>query len=147
MMVVPTYVGPSRIEGVGIFAGSKISQGDVIWVLDEQFDLLVPEGVLQELSDLQRTFFDRYTYPHKYKPGFLVLEFDHGRFMNHSPAPNTDFTTWDTAWAIRDIDEGEEITCNYAEFDSTFVSYSSGWAEAAKFPNSKPQLENPANCN
>ena len=100
----------------------------MIWVLDERYDLLVPSADLQKLPEIQRSFFDRYTYPHKLKPGFMVLEFDHGRFMNHSFTPNTDFANWDVAWAIRDIEEGEEITCNYAEFDSTFLSYSTGWA-------------------
>jgi SET domain-containing protein len=41
--------------------------------------------------------------------------------MNHSGSPNTDFTKPDMAWAIRDIAEGEEITCNYAEFDPSFT--------------------------
>jgi SET domain-containing protein len=55
------------------------------------------------------------------REGITVLEFDNGRFMNHSDAPNTDFTDPDTGWAIRDIAAGEEITCNYRDFDPSFV--------------------------
>lgn len=60
-------------------------------------------------------------YPHMTRQGFTVLEFDNGRFMNHSPAPNTDFRDPETGWAVRDIAAGEEITCDYGEFDPGFV--------------------------
>ena len=65
-------------------------------------------------------FIERYTYPHIRMPGVLILEADNGRFMNHSEAPNTDFSGFDHGFAIRDIAQGEEITCNYHEFDTTF---------------------------
>ena len=47
----------------------------------------------------------------------LVLESDEGRFMNHSPSPNTDFAGMNEGYALVDIPAGTEITCNYAEFD------------------------------
>ena len=120
MMIVPTYVGPSEIEGVGIFAVAEIKAGAPIWILEEKFDLLLPVAELVTLPDLQRQFIERYGYPHMTRPGLLVLEFDNGRFMNHSDAPNTDFRNAEIAWATRDIAEGEELTCNYAEFDPNF---------------------------
>ncbi len=121
MMIVPTYVGPSAIEGVGIFSAAPIKAGTAIWMLEEKFDLLVPVEELASLPDLQREFIERYGYPHMTRSGLIVLEFDNGRFMNHSPAPNTDFRQPEIGWAIRDIEAGEEITCNYAEFDPSFV--------------------------
>jgi SET domain-containing protein len=117
MMIVPTYVGPSPIEGVGVFAAAPIKAGDTIWVLEEKLDLLLSVDELQALPELQRQFIERYGYRHMTKPDVIVLEFDNGRFMNHSEAPNTDFTSPELGWAIRDIAEGEEIICNYAEFD------------------------------
>lgn len=121
MMVVPTYVGPSPIEGVGIFAAQAIPAGTAIWILDDSLDLLLSDDQLARLPSLQRGFIERYGYPHMTREGFTVLEFDNGRFMNHADAPNTDFSDPETGWAIRDIAAGEEITCNYAEFDPTFV--------------------------
>ena len=121
MMIVPTYVGPSEIEGVGIFAAAPIKAGTAIWILEDRFDLIVPLEEVEKLPELQRGFIERYGYPHMTRPGLLVLEFDNGRFMNHCDAPNTDFTRPDMAWAIRDIAEGEEITCDYAEFDVGFA--------------------------
>jgi uncharacterized protein len=121
MMIVPTYVGPSAIEGVGVFAAEPIRAGTAIWQLSEALDLLLTEDQLQRLPELQRDFIERYGYPHMTKPGLTVLEFDNGRFMNHDPQPNTDFTSPETGWAIRDIAAGEEITCDYAEFDPSFA--------------------------
>ena len=121
MMIVPTYVGPSTIEGVGVFAAEPVRAGTPIWRLDERLDLLLATDEVERLDPLQRTFLERYGYPHMTREGIVVLEFDNGRFMNHSPAPNTDFTDPETGWAIRDIAAGEEITWDYSEFDPTFV--------------------------
>jgi uncharacterized protein len=120
-MMVPTYVGPSGIEGVGIFPVEDIAAGTPIWILDDSLDLLLTERQIADLPPLQRHFIERYGYPHMTREGLTVLEFDHGRFMNHSADPNTDFRDPETGWAIRDIAAGEEITCNYAEFDPSFV--------------------------
>ena len=122
MMTVPTYIGPSAIEGVGVFAATPICAGAAIWRLSEELDLLLTEAELAQLPALQRDFIDRYGYPHMTRPGLTVLEFDNGRFMNHDPRPNTDFTSPDLGWAIRDIAEGEEITCDYGEFDPVFAA-------------------------
>lgn len=120
-MTIPNYVGPSAIEGVGVFAADPVKAGSVIWVLDEKFDLLVPTAELKALPELPREFFERYGYQHMTRPGLTVLQFDNGRFMNHSDNPNTDFHDPERGWALRDIAAGEELTCNYAEFDSTHV--------------------------
>ena len=50
----------------------------------------------------------------------LVLDADNGRHMNHSRQPNTDFRDATFGFAIRDIASGEEITCNYADFEPEF---------------------------
>ena len=42
-------------------------------------------------------------------------------FMKHSDDTNTAFTDPAIGWTIRDIAEGEEITCNYAEFEPDFA--------------------------
>jgi SET domain-containing protein len=121
MLLIPNYVGPSAIEGVGIFAAAPISKGTAIWTLDERFDHVLSGSEIAALGAEQRQFVDRYGYPHTLKPDLTILELDNGRFMNHSDTPNTDFTEPSVGWAIRDIAEGEEITCNYAEFEPDFA--------------------------
>ena len=116
MFLVPTYVGPSEIEGVGVFAAAQIPKGTRIWVLDENFDRVLTDAEIERLGEEQRAFVERYGYPHTTKPGLTILELDNGRFMNHSNAPNTDFRNPAFGVVIRDIAEGEEITCDYEEF-------------------------------
>ncbi|TIP77156.1 MAG: SET domain-containing protein-lysine N-methyltransferase, partial [Mesorhizobium sp.] len=67
-----------------------------------------------------RELLDRYAYPSPDRPGFMVYEVDNGRFMNHSERPNTDFSRYGGATAIRDIAADEEITCDYGEFFEDF---------------------------
>ena len=121
MMIVPNFVGPSAIEGVGIFASAPIHKGAVIWTLDDRYDLLLTAEDIEAMDPLQRDFVDRYGYPHVTRPGLTVVEYDNGRFMNHSEEPNTDFTDPMMGYATRNIAAGEEITCNYRDFDPAFV--------------------------
>lgn len=71
-----------------------------------------------------REYVSRYAFPHLEMEGHVVVDFDNGRFMNHSVQPNTDFTVFDKGFALRDIMVGEELTCNYAEFDPAFREFS-----------------------
>ena len=121
MLLIPNYVGPSAIEGVGVFAAAPIAKGTVIWSLDERFDQVLSAADIAELGEEQRNFVDRYGYPHTLRPELTIVELDNGRFMNHSGEPNTAFTDPAIGWTIRDIAEGEEITCNYAEFEPDFA--------------------------
>ena len=121
MMIVPTYVGPSEIEGVGVFAAEPIPAGTAIWTLDERFDHLFNDGDIEGMAELQQQFVVRYGYPHMTREGITVVEFDNGRFMNHSKRPNTDFTDANVGWARQDIAAGEELVCDYGEFDPSFT--------------------------
>ena len=121
MIIVPTFVGPSVIEGVGVFAADPIASGTAIWTLDERFDHLFFPSDIAAMNEPMRGFVERYGYPHMTRAGITVVEFDNGRFMNHSDQPNTDFTDPNIGWTIRDIEAGEELTCDYREFDSGFV--------------------------
>lgn len=131
MMLVRTYLSNSKIEGVGIFAAEPIKAGDIIWRLEPKFDVFFTEADIEKLPPHMQDFIDRYTYPHLRMPGVFILEADNGRFMNHSETPNTDFTGFDQGFATRDIAQGEEITCNYHEFDPTFHGWFPAMTQAA----------------
>ncbi len=135
MMLVRTYLSNSSIEGVGIFAAEPIRAGDVIWRLEPKFDVFFTKREIEDLPPHMQDFIARYSYPHMRKDGVWVLESDNGRFMNHSERPNTDFTGFEKGFAVCDIGAGEEITCNYHEFDSTF----SGWFPGLPKPNGAQQ--------
>lgn len=123
MMLVRTYVAPSRIDGLGIFAAEPIVKGASIWRLDPEFDRLIPMDKYRSAPPQLKELLDIYAYPSPDRPGFMVYEVDNGRFMNHSARPNTDFSHYGGAVAIRDIAAGEEITCDYGEFFEDFEKH------------------------
>jgi SET domain-containing protein len=120
MLLVDTFVGPSVIEGVGVFAAEPIAAGQVIYRFDPCFDRLISRAELDSYPESIRRFVNRYTYPHPTDRLMLVLDADNGRHMNHSRQPNTDFRDATFGFAIRNIASGEEITCNYADFEPEF---------------------------
>ena len=120
MLLVKTYVGPSAVEGVGVFAAEPVAPGAVIWRFDPRFDLLISEAVYRGADPVLQALLERYAYPSPGRPGLLVFEADNGRFMNHADDPNTDFSGDSCGVASRAIAVGEEITCNYREFHEDF---------------------------
>lgn len=120
MLLVDTFVGPSVIEGVGVFAAEPIKAGQIVYRFEPCFDRLIARAELDAYPDSIRRFLNRYTYPHPTERLMVVLDADNGRHMNHSLEPNTDFSHSIYGFAIRDIAVGEEITCNYTEFEPDF---------------------------
>ncbi|MEA3035962.1 MAG: uncharacterized protein QOH04_1727 [Sphingomonadales bacterium] len=119
MLLVPTFVGPSKIEGVGLFASEHIEDGALIWKLDPCFDRFIRVVDLPNLPVHIQKLVEIYAFPYAHDSSFLVLEPDNGRFMNHSSSPNTRFEE-DTGFALGEIRAGEEILGDYSEFDPAF---------------------------
>ena len=120
MMLVRTFAAPSAVEGVGVFAAEPVKKGTLIWKQDPIFDRLVPAEWIESAAPAVQDFLRKYGYPAHDEPGMLVIETDNGRLMNHSDAPNTDFTKITEGYFIRDIAVGEEFLCDYNEFDPAF---------------------------
>ncbi|HVT74806.1 MAG TPA: SET domain-containing protein [Candidatus Paceibacterota bacterium] len=121
--MVKTKIGPSSIKGagLGLFADQFIPKGAVTWRFMPGLDIIVPEDTLLQLSESARAQFLNYCYVDKYTKHFILC-FDDERFINHSTAPNVVQTkaTSETEGfevAARDIQPGEELFCNYEEFD------------------------------
>ena len=123
MLTVSTYVAPSAIEGIGVFAGEYIERGRLLWSLNTKFDIFVRREEILALAPHMQDFVARYSYPHLEIDGVRIVDCDDGKFMNHSERPNTDFRVFDKGYAIVDIAAGEEITCNYFEFDPEFRGF------------------------
>lgn len=126
MLLVTTYVAASAIEGVGVFAAEPIAAGERIWLLEPRLDRLFPIDELDGLPPAAQAFARRYGYVSGDDATKWVLEFDNGRFMNHSLQPNTRFDAPDGGYAIRDIAVGEELTCHYGDFLRDFAA-PEGW--------------------
>jgi len=121
MLMVSTYLSPSAIEGLGVFAGEFIERGRLVWTLHPLFDIFIRKSEIEGLPQHMQDFIVRYAWTSLEKPGVVYLESDHGKFMNHSFTPNTDFSVFDKGYALTDIAQGDEITCNYRECDDSWV--------------------------
>lgn len=128
MLCVKTRLGQSRIEGVGLFASEAIPKGTVVWKYDPRFDLSLDMRDIPPSDNITREWLMRYGYQPDETPVYVVCG-DNARFMNHSDEPNCDDVNDETI-ALRDIAEGEEITCDYARFDKRFAEhrFAVGWA-------------------
>ena len=114
MLKVKTYVGPSTIEGVGLFAAEFITAGTLIFQEDEYTQFITREDY-NNMSEIQREFIDRYSY---FNGGVYKVSMDNDRFTNHSSTPNT-IDLGDVTIARLNIREGEEITADYKDLFET----------------------------
>lgn len=114
MLTVRTYIAPSSIHGIGCFASEFIPQGKVIGRWFAEFDKIISVTDMDRFhGQIKRDFILLHAYKWN---GFYHLNCDNMRFFNHSPEPNT-YQTANEDTATRDIEIGEEITCNYYLFD------------------------------
>jgi SET domain-containing protein len=113
MMLVRCYIGRSEIEGLGVFAAETIPAGTEVWRFTPGFDILISKENLANAPTPTREYFAHYAYEIASHPGHMALDCDDGRFMNHSPTPNLDFSVPGVATAIVTIPAHAEITCDY----------------------------------
>jgi uncharacterized protein len=123
MLLVQTKIGPSPINGTGLFANQFIPKGTLLWKFAPGFDLRIDKDQLSTLAAPALEQFLKYSYlnadTNKY-----VLCFDDARFFNHSDTPNCVEQLSDEEdglyIAAQDIQSGEELTCDYKDFDGNF---------------------------
>lgn len=120
MLLVSATVKPSSIHGLGCFANEKVMKGQVVWRFDERLDQRLLAANLAALPQAAQDFVRMYAYRELYRgQDVYTLCGDHARHMNHSDQANllSAGDDLDIDVAIRDIEIGEELTCNYNEFD------------------------------
>ena len=116
MLLVDVYLDKSPIQGIGVFAKQAIAKGAEIWRLDLRFDRLIETALYESMDGPVKSYLDRYCYPRRSDPRYIVFEADDARYMNHANRPNIDFGHGDAAYALTDIAAGEELTCDYNVF-------------------------------
>ena len=120
MLKVKTRIGPSQIEGLGLFAAEAIPKGTVVWALDERFDTRIPFEHYEAAPAIIRDHLWRYAWRDEVS---WINCGDDGRFINHSSTPNLGVSGSCESRAVRDIAEGEELTEDYGVFDIDFHQY------------------------
>ena len=123
MLLVDASRGHSPLHEIGLIARERILVGTVVWALKLGFDVVLTEEEFKALSKHSRKQVRHYAYFCLEKRLF-ALSSDDDRFTNHSDTPNTR-VVGDCAVAVRDIEIGEEITCDYHEL---------GWTEFLGVP-------------
>lgn len=116
MLLIGTYLDKSPIQGLGVFAKNPVPKGTVIWRLDPRFDQLIEVEQYESTAGPIKSYLDRYCYPRRSDPRYVVFEADDARYMNHADDPNFGYLSEDEAIALRDIAAGEELTCDYNVF-------------------------------
>jgi len=136
MLIIEASVGTSSIHGLGVFTKVAIKKGTIIWVAHKGFDIYYSQEQIDILPPVPRNNMLDHLYVNSFN-GRLVLCGDEARYMNHSESPNLLSHLWNSEeemkkdgfgdevdWteganmAIRDIEAGEELTCNYKDFDA-----------------------------
>jgi SET domain-containing protein len=105
--------------GLGLFATEFIPKGSIVWEFVEGVDIKVSIDRVKQMSKAQQEYFDKYAW---IEEDYHYASCDLTNFINHSYNPNLDNTTEFTI-ALRDIESGEELFTNYAEFDHDFDEY------------------------
>lgn len=119
--MVKTKIKESKIHGIGLFADQFISKGTVVWKFTGGFDLKFTKEQILSFPDLLQIYLYKYSWKSK-KSKLYCFSSDNGKYFNHSKNSNVLSQYYDgeeevVTTAIRDIEEGEEITDNYSTFE------------------------------
>lgn len=115
MLLIPTYVAPSRIAGVGLYSATDLAAGTVIWEYTPGVDWQIPPHELDDFPEPYRSWLRHYLYLDE--SGVYVLCGDNAKFMNHADDPNCDDSGDTYTVTRRPVATGEELTCDYRLFD------------------------------
>jgi uncharacterized protein len=120
MFLIKTGVRNFGHKRNGAYAKENIKQGQCIWSFDKKYDKVFTFRAFQKSNELVKQYLFNYGYLCEINKKFVVVMcFDHAKYMNHDLNPNTIADPQDEFKCIasRDIQEDEELTCNYYHFD------------------------------
>lgn len=125
MLLVKACVKPSALHGMGVFAVEFVPRGTPIWRFESEFDRAFTPAQFAALPELAQAHLRQHAYPEA-SSGNWILSGDLTIFMNHASPPNTgalpDAVEPVTTVALRDIEAGEELTCDYYAFDDAAIA-------------------------
>jgi hypothetical protein len=127
MLFVKTYLSNSPIDGLGVFAAENIRAGTLVWKFIPNIDAVIEERIFNSYPDSVQSYLRKYAYFDKKLLKYIICG-DDARFVNHSTDPNTvgiypsnfEGYMYGIDVAIKDINIGEEITCDYSGFDMEY---------------------------
>ena len=96
--------------GYGVFATRMIPKGSAVYVKDS-LEIEIRNSDLKNHSPEMQTLIEKYSYMDE--RGIRVISWDLAKYVNHCCNANTLSTAYGFDIAVRDIQEGEELTCDY----------------------------------
>lgn len=121
MLLIRTELRASPLHGVGCFTLESIKANQPVWIYDERIDLRFRANDLDDFPKVIQEFLLMHGYKEIHDGvEVIVLCGDNSKYMNHSLSPNLIEGSEDHTFinvAAFDIDPGEELTCNYFDFD------------------------------
>ena len=108
-------VQSSPLHGRGIFVQEKILKGAIVYTIREEDVEYFPMSSFCNLSQERKKEIRHFGYLNKADHAWYLAK-DEIRYCNHATEGNISLSK-DALIATRDIDAGEELTQNYAEFE------------------------------
>ena len=102
------------IVGYGVFATDKIPEGTIVYVKDSLELVITPIDYLTHAKPMRKVI-DKYSYIDE--NGNRIVSWDFAKYVNHCCNYNTISTGYGFEIAIRDIEQGEQITDEYGIFN------------------------------
>lgn len=134
MYLVKVEVKESPIHGKGVFTLQKIAKGEIVWKFDPSHDKTLSVEEFERLDEteqesLKRVAYlsgssDKYIFPPENDPALYT---NHSRDNNLSVLVDDKISPEPYFVANKDIDDGEELTNNYTEFDDALKQDKPSW--------------------
>jgi uncharacterized protein len=86
MMIVKNYVAPSKIHGVGLFAGENVEKDQIIYVLTPGIDLVMTPDAIEKFGEEFSRFMGVYAY-RDIKSGEITISLDNALIHEPSQSP------------------------------------------------------------
>ncbi|MCR4327585.1 MAG: SET domain-containing protein [Nanoarchaeota archaeon] len=127
MLYIETFIGPSKIQGIGLFANEFVKKETIIWKFTLGFDLKFTKEEISLFPPQIQSYLKKYSWLSD-KSGKYCFCSDEGKYCNHSYNPNVLSAYYEgeeevVSKALRDIEKGEEITDNYSSFEKDFKNW------------------------
>lgn len=115
MLCIKTYLQPSAIHGIGLFAAESVLPGTRVYTQSPLLDVALSECELALLHQVDQCVVRHYGYL-DVRSKLWRLAFDDMRFCNHSLAGNIGLLG-EAVVALRFIRPGDELLQDYSEFE------------------------------
>lgn len=117
MLIVPIELKNSAVHGLGVFAETLIKKGDIIAKFSAEIDLIIPFEQWQIITGPLKAHLEMYSYfDRSINENGYIFSTDFSKHINHSETPNMSARGM-VHRALRDIALGEELMCDYRDFD------------------------------